>query len=79
EYVRKLAKEFSIKYISIENNKHAKSGNLNNALKQMSSPLIANFDADMIPFSDFLMETVPFYITNFKKISKKNLSKKLNR
>ncbi|SYW02558.1 Glycosyltransferase (modular protein) [Oenococcus oeni] len=77
EYVRRLAKEFSIKYISIENNKHAKSGNLNNALKQMSSPLVANFDADMIPFSDFLMETVPFYITNFKKINKKNSSEKI--
>ncbi|MBG9987745.1 glycosyltransferase [Aerococcaceae bacterium DSM 111176] len=60
--VAALAKKFDIGYIGMENNKEAKSGNLNNALAQTNSPLIATFDADMIPYSDFLLETVPFFV-----------------
>lgn len=63
--VKKLAEEFGIGYISIEENKHAKSGNLNNALKSTSSPLVATFDADMIPFSNFLLETVPYFVEDW--------------
>lgn len=63
--VKKLAEEFGIGYISIENNQHAKSGNLNNTLKNISSPLIATFDADMIPFSNFLLETVPYFVEDW--------------
>lgn len=46
----------------MDNNKQAKSGNLNNALSKTSSPYIATFDADMIPFKNFLMETVPYFL-----------------
>ena len=60
--VAALARKFEIGYIGMENNKEAKSGNLNNALAQTNSPLIATFDADMIPYSDFLLETVPFFV-----------------
>lgn len=61
EDVSNLAKELSIGYLSIEDNKHAKSGNLNNALAKTDSPLIATFDADMIPRRSFLMDTVPYF------------------
>ncbi|WP_414838606.1 glycosyltransferase family 2 protein [Carnobacterium sp. TMP28] len=57
-----LAKEFGITHLGVENNTHAKSGNLNYALSQTRSPLIATFDADMIPYSGFLIETVPYFI-----------------
>lgn len=62
--VRDLADKFAIGYIGLSGNQHAKSGNLNHALAQTTSPLVATFDADMIPYSDFLLETVPYFIDN---------------
>ena len=57
----KLAEQFGIGYFPLANNKEAKSGNLNNALRQTSSPLVATFDADMIARKEFLMQTVPYF------------------
>ena len=57
----KLAEQFGIGYFPLANNKEAKSGNLNNALRQTSSPLVATFDADMIARKEFLMKTVPYF------------------
>lgn len=51
--VAALAKDFGVGYIGMENNQEAKSGNLNHALAQLTSPLFVDFDADMIPFSNF--------------------------
>ena len=65
--VKELAEKFNIGYIGLEGNKHAKSGNLNNALANSYSPLVATFDADMIPYSDFLLETVPYFVENAKE------------
>ena len=59
--VEELARRLGVGYIRCEGNKHAKSGNLNNALAHTSSPLIATFDADMIPRRTFLMDTVPYF------------------
>ncbi len=59
--VKALARRLGIGYIKCENNEHAKSGNLNNALAHTTSPLIATFDADMIPRRTFLMDTVPYF------------------
>lgn len=39
--IKALAEEFNVGYCGLENNKHAKSGNLNNALSQTNSPYIA--------------------------------------
>ena len=60
--MKALAEQFGVGYCGLENNKHAKSGNLNNALAQTNSPLVATFDADMIPYHQFLMETVPYFM-----------------
>lgn len=60
--VAELAKQFDVGYLGVENNKDAKSGNLNNALSKTSSPLIATFDADMIPQHTFLIKTVPYFL-----------------
>lgn len=62
--IRALAEEFSVGYFGLEDNKHAKLGNLNHALAQTNSPYIATFDADMIPYKEFLMETVPYFLAN---------------
>lgn len=59
--VAELAQKLGIGYLMAENNKHAKSGNLNHALESTHSPLIATFDADMIPRHTFLMDTVPYF------------------
>lgn len=60
--VAELAKQFGVGYLGLTGNKDAKSGNLNNALSKTSSPLIATFDADMIPQHTFLMKTVPYFL-----------------
>ena len=66
--VAALAKELGVGYLPLADNKHAKSGNLNNALSKTSSPLVVTFDADMIPRSSFLMKSVPyFFLPRLKK------------
>lgn len=62
--IETLAKNMKINYISRSNNKDSKAGNYNHALKKISSPYIATFDADMAPTHDFLMKTLPFFIKN---------------
>ena len=39
-------------YINREGNQGAKAGNINNALKQITSDLIIVFDADFVAFKD---------------------------
>lgn len=63
--VHELANEYHVQYITMEKNKHAKAGNINNALEQLDAPLFAIFDADMMPFSNFLTSSVPFFTENF--------------
>ena len=58
--VRKLAQDMEIGYFGMTENKHAKAGNLNNAIRLTTSPYLVTFDADMIPTSEFLLETVPY-------------------
>lgn len=65
--MQQLAAELQVGYIGLAGNKHAKAGNINNALKQTNSPLVVTFDADMIPTHNFLMETVPYFFLPFKK------------
>ncbi len=59
--MKELAKKMGVGYFSISENQYAKAGNLNNAIFKTESPLIATFDADMIPMRNFLMETVPYF------------------
>lgn len=56
-----LAAQLGVAYYGFDGNKYAKAGNLNYALERTGSPLIAIFDADMIPTHDFLTETVPYF------------------
>ncbi|MDR2770665.1 MAG: glycosyltransferase, partial [Clostridiales Family XIII bacterium] len=63
-----LAASFDIGYFGLAENKHAKAGNLNNALRHTDSPLVLTLDADMIPRSNFLLRTVPyFFLPKMKK------------
>lgn len=62
--MQEMAMKMGVKYITREEREGAKAGNLNNAMEHSNSPLIATFDADMIPMHDFLMATVPYFLKN---------------
>ncbi len=62
--MRELAEELGCGYTTQPQgfiNKHAKAGNMNNAWPRTSGDLIAVFDADFVPFKNFLMRTVGFF------------------
>lgn len=59
--VRALADELGVRYIARESNEGAKAGNINNALAITRSDYFVVFDADFVPKSNFLVETVPFF------------------
>ena len=62
--MKDLCKKMKINYLDRKDNKDAKAGNYNNALKKTHSPYIVTFDADMQPRPEFLMKTVPHIIAN---------------
>ena len=59
--VRRLATTLGCGYIQRVNRLHAKAGNLNHALRQTSGEIVAIFDVDHVPTSEFLRETVGFF------------------
>ena len=59
--VRQLAQELGCNYITRADNKFAKAGNLNHALKQTFGELVVVFDADFVPTTNFLERTVGFF------------------
>lgn len=61
-----MCRDLNIGYITRDDNKYAKAGNLNNALLHTSAPFVVTFDADMIPMHDFLMKTIPFFMEEKK-------------
>jgi cellulose synthase (UDP-forming) len=56
-----LCKELGINYLSRENNKGAKAGNISSALLQTNSELVLVLDADHVPTRDFLASTVGYF------------------
>ncbi|CAK7030255.1 MAG: hypothetical protein DELT_02754 [Desulfovibrio sp.] len=59
--MRALAAQMGVNYITMTEPRNAKAGNLNNALAQTGSELVAVLDADMIPKREFLMHLVPYF------------------
>ena len=59
-----FAQEVGVGYITRPNNVHAKAGNLNNALMQTQSELVAVFDCDHIPVKSFLVRTIGWMVLN---------------
>ena len=56
-----LCAELGCRYLTREENTHAKAGNLNNGLAHSHGDIVAVFDADHVPAQDFLQETVGFF------------------
>ncbi|MGI0481681.1 glycosyltransferase [Geminocystis sp. CENA526] len=59
--IQQLCKELNCNYIARENRLHAKAGNLNYALSQTKGELIAVFDADFVPTTNFLTRSIGFF------------------
>jgi len=75
--MRKLAGEMGVGYFDRPDNKGAKAGNLNNALGKTSAPYVVTLDADMIPMSHFLMNTIPYFVDADKKYAERGMKTRL--
>ncbi|MDD2377103.1 MAG: glycosyltransferase [Clostridia bacterium] len=64
--VKELAKEMNVNYICRTNRSDTKAGNYNNALREIKSPYVVTFDADMIPMDDFLISNIKYFFNNEK-------------
>jgi cellulose synthase (UDP-forming) len=60
--IKELTELLECNYITRDTNKGYKAGNINNALSQTNGELVVIFDADHIPASTFLRETVYNFI-----------------
>ena len=72
--MKKFAAQMGINYLDRDNHDGAKAGNLNHAMSKTTSPYIVTFDADMIPRSNFLLRTIPYFIG----MEKDNIGKPLS-
>jgi cellulose synthase (UDP-forming) len=61
-----FAFEAGIGYRTRPDNQFAKAGNINAALKTMSSPLVAVFDSDHVPTRSFLQMTIGWFLRDPK-------------
>jgi cellulose synthase (UDP-forming) len=61
-----FAFEAGIGYRTRPDNAHAKAGNINTALKTMSSPYVAIFDCDHVPTRSFLQVTMGWFLRDQK-------------
>jgi cellulose synthase (UDP-forming) len=59
--VKALAEELGCQYMTRSDDRYAKAGNLNNAITQTEGDLIAVFDADFVPTTNFLTRTLGFF------------------
>ncbi|NJL83868.1 MAG: glycosyltransferase [Chloroflexaceae bacterium] len=59
--IAQLALELGCKYLTRSDRRHAKAGNLNQALQYSQGELVAVFDADFVPTRNFLWRTVGFF------------------
>jgi cellulose synthase (UDP-forming) len=61
-----FAFEAGIGYKTRTDNKHAKAGNINTALKSLDSPFVAIFDCDHVPTRSFLQMTMGWFLRDQK-------------
>jgi cellulose synthase (UDP-forming) len=66
EEFRKFAEEAGIGYMTRDDNKHAKAGNINRALGRLDSPYVAIFDCDHVPTRSFMQVTLGWFLRDSK-------------
>lgn len=59
--IEALAKRLGARYLTRLDNKHAKAGNLNNALRVIDADIFAVLDADHVPLAGFLTDTLGYF------------------
>ena len=62
EEMRTLCAQTGAGYITRSDNRHAKAGNINHALRQTRGELVAIFDCDHVPVRSFLHGTVGWFL-----------------
>jgi cellulose synthase (UDP-forming) len=63
---RAFAEEAGVGYMTRDDNRHAKAGNINAALDRLDSPFIAIFDSDHVPTRSFLQVTLGWFLRDQK-------------
>jgi cellulose synthase (UDP-forming) len=63
---REFCEQIGIGYVTRKDNLHAKAGNINRALTNLKSPLVAIFDCDHVPTRSFLQVTVGWFLKERK-------------
>ncbi len=66
EEFRRFAEEAGVGYMTRDDNKHAKAGNINRALQRLDSPYVAIFDCDHVPTRSFLQVTMGWFLRDSK-------------
>lgn len=61
DVMKALCRRVGAIYLTRDDNKSAKAGNLNAAMAQTSGELVAIFDADHVPARDFLAQTTGYF------------------
>jgi cellulose synthase (UDP-forming) len=61
---REFAAQVGVEYIARENNEHAKAGNINHALRELSGEFVAVFDSDHVPARSFLQMTLGWFLSD---------------
>jgi len=66
EEFREFAASVGVNYITRDNNRHAKAGNINAALPKTNGEFIAIFDCDHVPARSFLQITMGWFLRDAK-------------
>lgn len=61
DWLRAYCAEKGAIHVTRPDNAHAKAGNMNNGLTVASGAFVAIFDADFVPYRNFLRRTLPFF------------------
>jgi cellulose synthase (UDP-forming) len=61
DWLRAYCEEKGAIHVTRPDNSHAKAGNMNNGLGISSGDFVAVFDADFVPYRNFLRRTLPFF------------------
>ena len=63
---RQFAEEAGVGYMTRDDNKHAKAGNINRALERLDAPFVAIFDCDHVPTRSFMQVTLGWFLRDKK-------------
>ncbi len=66
EEFRQFAEDAGVGYMTRDDNKHAKAGNINRALQRLESPFVCIFDCDHVPTRSFMQVTLGWFLRDSK-------------